>query len=154
MLTRLQRFFERHMQPGTTGDASPIEHRLQLATAVLLIEVMHVDEHIDPAEIETVHRRLLDRFRLSEAERNDLLALAGDKKRQATDYYEFTSLLNRHFDQIEKVRLVEDLWSIAYADGHLDKHEEHVIRKLADLLHVPHSAFIRSKHRASQAPSS
>ena len=57
-------------------------------------------------------------------------------------------LINRHFSQEEKNHIVELLWEVAYADGELDKYEEHLVRKLADLIYVPHRSFIRAKHRA------
>ena len=68
----------------------------------------------------------------------------------ATSLYEFTRLINDHFELTEKENLVELLWFVAFADGALDKYEEHLVRRVADLVHVSHGAFIRAKHRAMQ----
>ena len=76
-----------------------------------------------------------------------MIGLSHSEKHEATDYYAFTSLLNAHYTQQQKIKLVEDLWQLAYADNELDKYEEHLLRRLADLLHVPHHDFIRTKHK-------
>jgi len=74
-----------------------------------------------------------------------LIELANAEKHEATDYYTFTSLINEHYSQQQKIKLVEDLWRLAYADNELDKYEEHLLRRLSELLHVPHKDFIRTK---------
>ena len=71
---------------------------------------------------------------------------------QATDYYQFTSLINEFYTQQQKRELITRLWHMAYADNRIHKFEEHLVRRLADLLHVPHSAFMQSKHEAATQP--
>ena len=58
--------------------------------------------------------------------------------------------MHRHLDREEKVRVLEYLWQIAYADNVLDKYEEHAIRKVADLLYLSHADFITAKQRVLQ----
>ena len=77
-----------------------------------------------------------------------LLKLALEEKHAAIDYHQFTSLINQHYSQEQKIKLIEMLWQLAYADHTIDKFEEHLIRKLAELLHVPHKHFIQAKHSA------
>ncbi len=147
MLTKLQKFFDQYLSENTKEEF-PLEHRLQLASAALMVEMLHVDEQVTPAEEEKLQLIIKQRFELSSAEIESLIDLAHNEKHQATDYYAFTSLLNEHYSQQQKIKLVEDLWQLAYADHHLDKYEEHLLRRLADLLHVPHQDFIRTKHKA------
>lgn len=87
-------------------------------------------------------------FQLSPQEADELLALAESEHADSTDYFEFTHLINQHYLEPQKIDLIETLWQIAFADQHLHHYEEHVIRRLSELLHVPHSAFIAAKHRA------
>ena len=145
MLTKLQTFFNRYLSEKTQ-DESPLEHRLQLASAALMVEMIHADEEISDHEDIQLRQLIEQRFQLSGAEIEDLIQLANDEKHEATDYYAFTSLLNKHYSQTQKINLVQDLWQLAYADEQLNKYEEHLLRRLAELLHVPHQDFIRTKH--------
>ncbi|HDH50110.1 MAG TPA: TerB family tellurite resistance protein, partial [Nitrospirae bacterium] len=77
-----------------------------------------------------------------------LLTLAEQEVKRATDYYEFTSLINRGFTYEQKVKVVEHLWEVAFADDTLDKYEEHMVRRIADLIYVSHKDFIEAKLRA------
>ncbi len=112
-----------------------------------MVEMLHADEQVTAEEEAKLQRLLKQRFELSDTEIEALVDLAHNEKHQATDYYAFTSLLNEHYSQPQKIKLVEDLWQLAYADEQLDKYEEHLLRRLAELLHVPHQDFIRTKHK-------
>ena len=146
MLTKLQQFFDQYLSEDTK-ETIPLERRLQMATAALMVEMLHVDEQVTAEEDEKLKHILKQRFQLDTSEIEILIDLAHNEKHEATDYYAFTSLLNRHYTQQQKIKLVEDLWQLAYADKHLDKYEEHLLRRLAELLHVPHQDFIRTKHK-------
>ncbi len=147
MLTKLQNFFDQYLSKGTESKI-PLERRLQMATAALMVEMLHVDEQVTADEEIKLHHILKQRFKLSDDEIEILIDLAHTEKHEATDYYTFTSLINEHYTQQQKIKLVEDLWRLAYADSELDKYEEHLLRRLAELLHVPHQDFIRTKHKA------
>ena len=124
---------------------------LQLATAVMLIEVMRADTHFDAAERRAVIDALRAKFALADDEIARLIELAEQARRDATDWFEFTSHINAHFDMAAKIRMVEYMWRVAYADGHLGEHERHTLWRLSDLLHVPHGAYIHAKMRAKDA---
>lgn len=127
------------------------EHTLQLATAVLLVEVMRAEPTMADSERDAVLRALRVKFALAEDELQRLLELAHDTARTAYDYQRFTGQMNEHFTQEQKVRVVEAMWQVAYADAHLDVHENHVISKVAGLLHVTHGEYIAAKMRAKEA---
>lgn len=146
MLTKLQKFFDQYLGEKQQNE-TPLEHRLQLAAAALMVEMIHADETVTEHEEQQIRILIKQRFKLSKTEIEDLIGLAHSEKHEATDYYAFTSLLNTHYTQQQKIKLVEDLWQLAYADNELDKYEEHLLRRLADLLHVPHHDFIRTKHK-------
>lgn len=146
-MTKLQTFFNQYLTEKEQNE-TPLEHRLQLASAALMVEMVHADEDVTAEEEKQIRLLIKQRFELSETEIEDLIDLAHNEKHEATDYYAFTSLLNTHYTQQQKIKLVQDLWHLAYADNHLDKYEEHLLRRLADLLHVPHLDFIRTKHKA------
>jgi uncharacterized tellurite resistance protein B-like protein len=124
---------------------------LQLATAVLLVEVMRSDTAVSAMERSSILAALRTQFALSEAELAHLLAQAEDTAKGTNDYFRFTSAMNEHFSQAEKIQVVEHMWQVAFADGHLDANENHLISKVAGLLHVTHGEYIAAKLHAREA---
>ena len=149
MLSTIREFFEKHIDAPVGRDEE--QHSIELATAALLVEVVRLGREITPAAHQAVLRAVRGRFGLTDAEAATLLGLAEDQAREATDHYQFTSLINRTFSQAQKQQVVELMWQVAYADGELSAYEQHVIRKIADLLYVPHRAYIAAKLRARDA---
>ena len=147
MINKIKSFFETRLQVPEQEDTG---HRLQLATAALLVEMMQQDLTIHENEQNALLALLQNRFGLSQDETHELVALAHEEARQATDMYQFTSLINRHYSPQQKIEVVEQLWQIALADRHLDAFEEHLVRKIADLIYVPHRDFIRAKHKVQE----
>lgn len=150
MLRALKDLFDSIAAPAGTAAAHD-EHALQLATAVLLVEVMRADPRLGEAERAAVVEALRRKFVLAEDELERLVELAHENARTANDFYRFTSAINDGFSHPEKVRMVEAMWSVAFADGHLDAHENHLISKVAGLLHVTHGEYIAAKLHARQA---
>jgi uncharacterized tellurite resistance protein B-like protein len=110
-----------------------------------------IDGEISPSERAAAQQAVREKLGLSEAEAAELLELAEQEARQATDYFQFTSLINQHFDAEQKMRVVELLWRVAMADDEIDAHERHLIRRIADLIHVPHADFVTAQRRARSA---
>jgi len=151
MLRTLKDLFDKLLAPAAAADAVATEHRLHLATAVLLVEVMRADADCSAAERQAVLGVLQQRFALADDEVARLVELAEHSARNATDFHAFTSALNERLDHAQKVQVVEAMWAVAYADGRLTAHENHVLWRLADLLHLPHGAYIHAKLRAKAA---
>lgn len=149
MLRRIKNFFDQHLVPGALEDNRDPEHVLRLAIAALLLEMANVDGESWEEQRATAEDFVSEHFDLSEDEMAELLDLAEAERSEATDYYQFTSLVNDAYTPEQKLRLIEHLWRVAYANDSLHIYEEHLVRKIADLLHVPHSAFIAMKLRAS-----
>ncbi|MFT4993535.1 MAG: putative tellurite resistance protein B-like protein [Paraglaciecola sp.] len=148
MLSKLHDWFDKHL---TQSDV-PTEHTVELATAALLYEVMRADHQFDVQE-QAVYRQQLERhFSLEMAELNVLCELTSKHVDEAVDFHQFTRLINDHCDPQQKRRIMDSLWLVAFADHDLSADEEYTIRKIADLLYIPHSQFIKSK-LAAQNPS-
>jgi len=145
MLNSIKSFFETHFQ--ITEAADNTEHQLKLASAALLIEMMQQDGDVHEKERQAVKSVLAQKFQLTESELHELYELAEQEAHQATDFHQFTRLIAEHYSLPEKIKLVELLWQVAYADGHLDKYEEHMVRRIADLIYVSHADFMQAKHR-------
>lgn len=146
MLDKIKSFFQTDL---STGEAQALdEDQRRLACAALLIEVAIVDNEFDGTELQTLLNILQNQFALSQSDCEALTQLAQSECEQATSMYQFTQLINQHCHHEEKFKLIRGMWQIAYADGDLDKYEEYIIRKVADLIHVAHGDFIRAKHAA------
>lgn len=150
MILTIKKFFESRLLISETISQNDIDHKLKLGCAVLMFEMVCVDENIHDDEMEKIHQSLQQQFELSQSETEELLLIAHQEKNNTADYYRFTSLINQHYSQEKKIFLVQQLWHIAYADNTIDKFEEHLVRKLAELLHVPHRHFMQAKHQAEE----
>ena len=118
---------------------------LQVATAAILLEVSRADFEIDDQELETIADALEKAFSLDREAVQELIAEALEEDDEKLSLYPFLQLVNDRCSHQEKFSIIADLWRVAYADGRLDKYEEYQIRRIADLLYVPHSEFIRAK---------
>jgi uncharacterized tellurite resistance protein B-like protein len=146
-LTKLLFPAERAAGPSPADD----DHALKLATAVMLVEVMRADTGFRDDERDAVRAGLIEKFALSAEEADALAELAHTTARQATDFYRFTSVINDRFEMPAKLRMIELMWRVAYADGRLSDHERHTLWRIADLLHVPQGAYVLARQRAEQA---
>lgn len=147
MLQSIKQFFDSRILSPADSKKRTLDESLQIATAALLVEVMYADDAIAEAETETLLKVLCEGFDFSREQARELVALAKREIDEAADYYQFTSLINKHFELDQKVQIIEYFWKIAFADGRLDKYEEYIIRKVSELLYVPHREFIAAKHR-------
>ena len=148
MIDGIKDFFNQFIATDNAASDAARQHALEVATAALLLEMMRMDSTITDEETATVTKVLQTRFGLAAKELNTLLKFATEEARQATDYFQFTSLINRHFGTAQKIQVVENLWQVAFADGNLDAHEQHFMRKIADLLYISHADYVAAKQRA------
>ena len=145
MLSKLKQLFSKKEQSDQEKVAE--EH---LATAALLIEVMVIDGHMDDQELLSISATLCATLGLAKDQVDGLITLSKAEVEDATSLYQFTKQINDHYDLEGKLQLLTSMWKVAYADGELDKHEENIIRRVADLLHIRHSEYIRCKLDAKQ----
>ena len=147
MIDKIKSFFSKNVLEAETETTSPD----QLATAALLIEVMVIDGDLDDQEMQAIAGTLSNMLDLSKEQIDQLIELSKEEVAEATSLYQFTKEINEHFDIEKKLSLMTAMWRVAFADGHLDKYEENIIRRVADLLHIRHSEYIRCKANAKDA---
>ena len=147
MLGAIKNFFENNININAGISEDDTDHRLHVATAALLIEVMRADHRYHDDERAAIVDSLAHHFGLTEQEVQELVALAEEEVENSVDHYEFTSLIKNNFEMPQKIKVIELMWQVAYADQHLEKYEEALIRKISELIYVPHSDFIAAKHR-------
>jgi uncharacterized tellurite resistance protein B-like protein len=135
---------------GLVG-SEPDPNTLPLAVAALMFEISRADHDIQPEEKKVISESVSSVCGISAA---DIEALLGDAEVAVEDsvsLYEFTSVINDHFENARKFALLEMLWRVAWADGSVDRYEDYYIRKIADLLHLSQKDFIRAKHNVIDA---
>jgi uncharacterized tellurite resistance protein B-like protein len=142
-------------RPGASEASGTDEVGVNVAVAALLVEVLRADYEVAAAERQEVVSSVAALLGL-EAEQSRALVQEAERQIDSShDLFQFTSQVNRSYTDADKVRLLEALWRVAQADADLHKYEEHLIRRVADLIHVPHRGFIAAKLRAAgQTPES
>ena len=152
MIGKLKTLFEQIGAKNKDASiTSPISKNL--ITAALMIEVMQADFSLDEREQQAFISVLKLSFDLDENEVIELEELAHAKVEEATSLYEFTRQINDNFSAGEKLELIQNMWRVAFADGEIDRYEDGVIRRVAELIYVAHSDFIRMKLEVKNAQS-
>ena len=127
------------------------QNTVQLAAAILLLEVSRADFEISEQEKAVIKDVLMQQFELTESESLNILNYGLQEHEEYTSSHPFISLINEELDIDAKRKLLTGLWHVAYADSVLDKYEEYHIRKIADWLYLSHADFIRIKHQVLDA---
>ena len=143
MIDRLRALFSEQVEE---------EEQLQpeLAAAALMFEVIWADHQIEESELNVMKQHLSSAFGLEESRIDHIVAETKRLHDDSVGIHEFTSALNEHLTQSEKIDIVHALWRIAVADSSVDALEEHMIRRIADLLYVSHKEFIAAKIAARE----
>ena len=128
---------------------SGLDNRVDLAAAVLMIEISLADSSIDDEELAVIKKALIAHFNIAAEQVDELIELARREVDLAVSLHDFTRMLNNNLNPSEKIQIIELLWQVAFADAVLDKYEEYYIRKIADLLYISHKDYIRTKHRVA-----
>jgi uncharacterized tellurite resistance protein B-like protein len=150
MLDAIRQFFDREISDSGQRETQ-CQSALHLAIAALLTEIARMDGTITADERAKIDAIVQQRFQLDSEQTRELIDMAERQARDATDYFQFTSLINTHYTPRQKARLIELLWQVVYSDGRADSYEEHLVRKVAGLIYVPHEDFIAAKLRARES---
>jgi len=145
----LKDWISRHLGGSAAGDEATSAGSLNLAVAALLVEVLRADYDVGLAERQQVIESVSRLLGLGDQDSKALVEEAERHIDRSHDLYQFTSQVNRTYSEGEKLQLLEALWRVARSDEIVHKYEEHLIRRVADLLYVPHSGFIAAKLRAA-----
>ncbi len=145
MLVRIRQFFNAYLTVDSDESCVSPQQAIQLATAALLIEVSRADFELDDNERSAVLDTLRRTFDLDAVTLDNLIKLAEEELDDAASLYQFTRLVNDYYSYEQKLELIGLMWKVAFADGSIDKYEEHLIRKVAELVYVAHNDFIRLK---------
>ena len=125
MIDKIKNFFSKNVIEPEEDTATP----QQIASAALLIEVMVIDGNLDEQELESIAGTLSTMLGIAKEKIDELITLSREEVTEATSLYQFTREINSHFNEQQKLELMTGMWRVAFADGHLDKHEESIMRR-------------------------
>ena len=144
MLDKLKQLFS----DTTCLSSEQKQDRLQLAAAVLMFEVSKSDDSVDAVEIDRIKQILAQRFSLDASTIQSIVDHAQQKSDQAISLHEFTRDICDACDYEERLTILKHLWEVAFADGQIDTHERHFIRKIASLLYLTDQDIIQARTKA------
>ncbi|MDJ0828289.1 MAG: TerB family tellurite resistance protein [Desulfobacterales bacterium] len=145
MIDLVKRFFGKVPMDDSTDNAQSKPHDLRVATTALFLEMARIDESFSDAEMDTILAILKEKYGLS-AEHTDALIQAADEElEESLDLWQFAKLINENYTRDEKEKIIEMLWQIVFVDGKLDKYENYLMHKMANLLRLSHNQLIAAK---------
>jgi uncharacterized tellurite resistance protein B-like protein len=147
MFGSLKSFFQDNVAPGEQADD---EHRLQVATCALLLEVAHADDDYSADEVGTIMALVGKRFDLTADETAELLHVADEERQRSGDLYQFARLVNEGFTRERKLAVLELLWQVVYSDGVLEAHEDALMHKMSTLLSIRNDELMALKVRVKR----
>ena len=150
MLEKIEKYFKDHLHINEESSAENDERRLMISTTVLFLEMAYADFEISSEEEKKIKDTIQEFFTLEAGEIDELIGLAREERQQTNDIYGFTKLIHQHFSREQKIRILEKLWELIYADGTVDKYEDSLIRKITNLLGLDHQEMIQAKITAQR----
>ena len=150
MLDAVRRFFQTSMSPDEDASEEEKAPDLKLAACALLLELAHADEEFSDDERAHVESAIRRHFGVDPEQARELLELAETERRQAVDFWQFTSLIDRHYSLAQKTLLAEIMWGLVYSDGELVEKEHYLMRKISHLLHLKPGYLAEARKRVKQ----
>ena len=146
----MRELVKKFFQKGAASDETKMEEednteRIQVATCALLLEVANSDDEFSDMERDSIIQTLKEDFKLSDEYAEELVALSDKRRKESIDLWQFTHLINEHYSLEDKIKIIEMVWKVIYADGKLDKYEDHLAHKLSSLLRLNHKQLIDAK---------
>ena len=145
MLDTLKRFFNKATPENHSADDTKTPHDIHVATCALLLEMGRIDETFTQQELESLLSILKEKYGLSQEYADALIKEADKELQESVDYWQFASLINENYTIEEKIELIESLWQIVFIDQKMDKYENYLMHKLANLLRLSHKQLIDAK---------
>ena len=147
MLSKFKTFIETLRLSKKEPEKLSLINDIEQAALVLMVEVISSDQNLALEEEQLLRQLLKHHTAANDLELDELIDQAKQDSNDSLDLYHYAKKIREHFDIEQKTQLMEQLWRLAYADGQLDKYETYTIRKIADLIYIPHSDYIKAKQR-------
>ena len=145
MIEILKRFFTNEPAGNfSSGNINQL-HRVHIATCAILLEMAKIDGEFNDSERQNIINIFKDKYDLTAEEISSLIEASEEELERSIDLWHFTNEINKNYSPDEKIRIIETIWEVAYADGKLDEHEDYLIHKLSNILNLSHKHLIEAK---------
>ena len=151
MIDRLKKFFVRDNTAGPSEKRIAQDKDIHVATCALLLEMATIDGEFSDVERDRIMTILKNQYSLSDEDALALMDAAREEITKSIDLWQFTNLINRNYTEEEKIRVIETIWKVVYADGILEKHEDYLVHQLGKLLRLTHSQLIEAKLKVKES---
>lgn len=145
MMNLVTKFFSKLKADDSSDKESERQHDIRIATCALFLEMANIDGEFSEEEKSSILSILKDEYDLSDEYAAELLETANEELKRSIDLWQFSRLINQNYSMEEKIQIIEMLWKVVYTDKILDKHEDYLIHKLANLLRLTHKQLIDAK---------
>ena len=148
MLSKIKEFFQENIAiEEKVADDKESSNKVAIATCALMLEMAHTDEEFSEIEEAEIKNIMQSEFDISENKIDEIIELSNEERKESLDLWQFTNLINENFTKEEKIKVIEYIWQVIFADEKVDQYEEYLIRKLSYLLNVDHKDMIEAKLR-------
>ena len=147
MIDLVKKFFGKSRSDVSEAERETTSHDVRIATCALLLEMAHIDGEFSESERESIINIIKKDYDLSDEHAAALIEAAGEELKRSIDLWKFSRLINQNYSTDEKIQIIEMVWKVIYTDGKLDKHEDYLVHKLANLLRLTHRELIDAKMR-------
>ncbi len=148
MIGLVKKFFSKSSSANSDKVSKKDGHDIRVATCALLLEMANIDSEFSKEEQNEIISIIKKEYQLPDEYIDELMEIAHEELKGKVDLWQFTTLINKNYSYEEKVRILEMLWMVVYADQKLDKYEDYLVHKVATLLHLPHKKLIEAKLKA------
>jgi len=146
MLSKIKDFFQENMAiEEKDASESQSNDKVVIATCALLLEMANSDDEFSEIEEAEIKKIMQSEFELSESKVDEIIELSNEEREESLDLWQFTNLINENFSKEEKIKVIEYVWRVVYADDNVDKYEEYLVRRLSYLLNIDHKDMIDAK---------
>lgn len=145
MFEKFQSLFSSLPESKAADQKEGVSERIQIATAVILLEVANADDEFSQEEQSRIVNILKSEFSIDDESAQELLRISDERRNGSIDIWHFTNIINENYSNEEKLRIIENVWQVIYADGRLDRYEDYIVHKLSSLLHIPLKKMIEAK---------
>ena len=145
MIDFVKKFFGKSRSDVSGAEKETTSHDVRIATCALLLEMAHIDGEFSESEREGIINIIKKDYDLSDEHAVVLIEAAGEELQRSIDLWKFARLINQNYSTDEKIEIIEMVWKVIYTDGKLDKHEDYLVHKLANLLRLTHKELIDAK---------
>ena len=151
MLKHIKDFFKSNILIDEKKPEKDTSHNIQVATCALLIEMASIDDEFDQAEKDKIIQIIKRSYNLADQEINRLMDLARQELDSRIDLWNFTNLINQNYTTTQKMKVIETIWEVVYADGRLSAHEDYLVHKLYKMLGLTHKQLIEAKMKVAKS---